>query len=199
MIRQALAGACLVASVGACAAAPADPVETGVSAELGPAPDVREGRTAESARVTFAPERVALSGGESAPVEAARTVDGELVVPEDVQRVGWWDGSSAVGDPFGSTVVAGHVDSATEGLGYFARLLAIEPGEEVTVTGDGHARTYRVTSVEAVTKEALATTSDAFEQTGPHRLVLITCTGDFVPGRGYDGNLVVVAEPVGDQ
>jgi hypothetical protein len=33
--------------------------------------------------------------------------------------VGWWDGSSYVGDPFGPTVIAGHVDVLDRGVGFF--------------------------------------------------------------------------------
>jgi hypothetical protein len=36
----------------------------------------------------------------------ATTVDGLLKVPENVQHVGWWDGSAQAGEPFGSTVIA---------------------------------------------------------------------------------------------
>ena len=49
----------------------------------------------------------------------------------------------------------------------------------------------------SVSRTALATTGAAFDQTGEHRLVLITCTGTFRPGRGYDRNLVVIGEPLG--
>ena len=127
----------------------------------------------------------------------ASTVRGELVVPENVRHVGWWDGSAFVGDPFGNTVVAGHVDSASEGLGYFARLLSLTPGERITVGSGRHRLGYRITSVKTVTKQTLATSGAIFDQTGPHRLVLITCTGAYVPGRGYDSNLVVTAKPLG--
>lgn len=119
-------------------------------------------------------------------------------MPEDVRHVGWWDGSSAVNDPFGSTVIAGHVDSASAGLGYFVRLLQVEEGDRLTVGGDGYEQVYRVVTVGSWSKQTLATTSGAFDQTGDHRLVLITCTGNFRPGVGYDRNLVVVAEPVGE-
>ena len=81
-----------------------------------------------STRITFIPEQVILPGGSTAAVRPASTVDGQLVVPENVRHVGWWDGSASVGDPYGSTVIAGHVDSATGGLGYFARLLSIRKG-----------------------------------------------------------------------
>ncbi len=144
------------------------------------------------------PERVRLPGGQAAPVDRARTVEGELAVPEDVRHVGWWDGSSSVNDVLGNTVIAGHVDSASAGLGYFARLLRVEPGELVTVEGDGLEQVYRVVSVESRSKQSLAVTGDVFDQDGAHRLVLITCTGTFRPGVGYDSNLIVVAEPVGE-
>jgi LPXTG-site transpeptidase (sortase) family protein len=128
----------------------------------------------------------------------ATTVDGVLRVPENVQNVGWWDGSAHAGDAFGSTVIAGHVDSAAEGIGFFARLLKVKVGDTITLRGDSHRLKYRVTSVRKVAKKALATDNEAFKQTGPHRLVLITCTGDFHRDRGgYDSNLVVIAKPLG--
>ena len=46
----------------------------------------------------------------------------------------------------------------------------------------GQRQTYRVTSVRTVAKNALATDSQALDQTGEHRLVLITCTGAYRPG-----------------
>ena len=79
----------------------------------------------ESARPVH-PERLTLPGNATAAVLPAVTVDGVLRVPEDVEHVGWWDGSAQVGEPFGSTVIAGHVDSATDGIGFFARLLRIK-------------------------------------------------------------------------
>ncbi len=60
-----------------------------------------------------------------------------------------------------------------------------------------HRLDYRITSVETLTKQTLATSAAIFDQVGPHRLVLITCTGAYRPGRGYDSNLVVTAEPLG--
>lgn len=153
---------------------------------------------APNGRIRFVPERVVLPDGTVAPVDAATTSAGVLQVPESVARAGWWDGGAYAGDPFGSTVVAGHVDSRSQGLGAFAQLLDVEPGQEVALEGGGHHARYRVTAVRQVDKDALASSSDAFGQLGRHRLVLITCTGDFDPQRrSYDQNLVVVAEPVG--
>lgn len=168
------------------------------SAAPTPVPQAREGGPAKSTRIRFVPAEVILPGGAKAPVDPARTVDGELKVPDDPQRVGWWDGSAYAGDPFGNTVIAGHVDSATDGIGYFARLLKVEKGDVVTVRAGSHQQRYRVKKVQTITKLALAEDSRTFEQTGPHRLVLITCTGNYRPERGgYDSNLVVTAQAVG--
>ncbi|MGI3784935.1 MAG: class F sortase [Janthinobacterium lividum] len=165
----------------------------------GPAPPAAVGSVAASNRVTFVPDRVVLPGGDSAPVQPAATRDGELQVPENVQHVGWWDGSAEAGDPFGNTVVAGHVDSATDGLGFFVRLLSLKKGESVTLRGpDGHHLTYTITSIRTIKKNALATGSATFDQTGDPHLVLITCGGAYHRGDGgYDSNVVVTAKPKG--
>jgi LPXTG-site transpeptidase (sortase) family protein len=146
----------------------------------------------------FIPERLTLPGHASAEVQPAATVDGLLKVPENVQHVGWWDGSAQVGEPFGSTVIAGHLDSATEGIGFFVRLRRIKVGDTVSLRAGSYQLKYRVISVRKVAKKALATDSEAFKQTGPHRLVLITCAGKYHRDRGgYDSNLVVIAKPRG--
>jgi LPXTG-site transpeptidase (sortase) family protein len=158
----------------------------------------RVGTPALSQRVRFVPTEIVMPGGAKAAVLPASTVAGQLVVPEHVQRVGWWDGGAEAGDPFGSVVIAGHVDSAKEGIGFFVRLLKVKPGETVVLRGDGHSVSYRVDSVTSVLKDALATKGGAFDQTADHRLVLITCTGAYDRGRGgYEKNLVVSATPLG--
>jgi LPXTG-site transpeptidase (sortase) family protein len=162
------------------------------------APPARVGTPAPSQRIRFVPEQVVLPGGAKAPVLTATTVDGLLQVPAKAQRVGWWDGGAQAGDPFGAVVLAGHVDTKTEGLGFFARLLTMKRGEVVVLNGSGHMASYRITSIESVRKDALATKSGAFDQTGDHRLVLITCTGAYDASRGgYEDNLVVTAAPLG--
>lgn len=177
------------------AGAGGEPGRGSASAEV--VPTARVGTPAASQRIRFIPAQVVLPGGAAAPVQPASTTYGLLVVPEDVRAVGWWDGGAQAGDPFGSVVLAGHVDSATEGLGFFVRLRRVRPGERVVLRGSGHSATYRVSSVKSVPKDALATTSGAFSQTDAHRLVLITCTGAFNRARGgYADNLVVTAVPV---
>jgi LPXTG-site transpeptidase (sortase) family protein len=206
--RKAITGALLGLLLVGCSAgteARSSSVEPGAASGSGgtatsaaPIPRAREGTPAKSTRVRFVPERLILQGGADAAVKPAVTVDGELQVPTNVDHVGWWDGSASAGDPFGSTVIAGHVDSAEGGIGFFAKLLRVRVGSKVTLQGDGHRLSYRVTKIQRVAKEALASDSSAFDQSGDHRLVLITCTGNYHPDRGgYDRNLVVFARPLG--
>ena len=79
---------------------------------------------------------IELPSGNVAMVEPERTVNGVLQVPADIQHVGWWDGSADAGDPFGSTVIAGHVDSRQQGLGFFAELLIMQVGDLVTLRSE---------------------------------------------------------------
>ncbi len=158
----------------------------------------QEGTAAASERVRFRPVEVELPDGSIAPVEPARTVDAELVVPENVDHLGWWDGGAYVNDPFGSTVIAGHIDSAEQGVGYFGRLLSMKVDDVVTVRGDEGELAYRVTSTELIDKDVLVAGSLAFDQRGEHRLVLITCSGRWRPEvHSYESNFVVIAEPIG--
>lgn len=172
----------------------AGPTESTASAQPRP---VREGTTAASAQDRFVPQSIELPSGENAVVEPEPTVNGVLQIPDDIRHVGWWDGSAYAGDPFGSTVIAGHVDSRLQGLGFFAQLLLIQVDDLITLRSDTQALTYRVVSATLISKEALASDGQAFNQHGPHRLVLITCSGQWHPEvRSYDSNLVVVADPV---
>jgi LPXTG-site transpeptidase (sortase) family protein len=208
-VGAALAAAALVlAGCAPSAGVAGEPVVAGPrivrpSGPASPAPPdkisrAREGRPAASTRIHFRPDELVLPGGDRAEVKPAATVDGELVVPDNVRHLGWWDGGAFAGDPFGSTVIAGHVDSREQGLGFFVRLLHIGLGDRVVVRGDGHTATYRVTAVRTISKEALAADGNPFDQSSDHRLVLITCTGNYRPDRGgYDSNLVIFAKPVG--
>ncbi len=72
--------------------------------------------------------------------------DGALAIPDDVHTVGWWTGGSKAGEAFGSVVVAGHVDSAAQGIGVFAALRRLTPGQVVELDGGGHAMRYRIIS-----------------------------------------------------
>lgn len=161
-------------------------------------PSARVGKPGPTERVHFVPSAVVLPGNAQAPVQPSATVDGELKVPENVQHVGWWDGSAYAGDPFGNTVIAGHVDAKSGAAGYFARLKRVKVGDVITLRSADHRLSYRVSSRQEIARRALATNSQAFDQSGAHRLVLITCTGDYRRDRGgYENNLVITGTPLG--
>ncbi len=161
-----------------------------------PVPTAREARSA-AGDTRFVPERIDLPGGAYSAVVPVATVGNELVVPEDPTKVGWWDGSSYVGDPYGSTVIAGHVDVFDRGIGFFFRLWNIKVGERVVLSAGDVRQAYQITTVRQVPRTDLVDDAEAFDIAGPPRLVLITCAGEFRPDRGgYSRNLIVVARPV---
>ena len=145
-------------------------------------PPIRQGVTAQSARIRFVPHASSCPAATAPSSSRSRPWTATLQVPDDVSHVGWWDGSAYAGDPFGSTVIAGHVDSRSQGFGFFAQLLFTQVGDLVTCDRRRTSLTYRVVSATLVNKDALASESDALSQRGPHRLVLITCSGQWHPG-----------------
>ncbi len=142
-----------------------------------------------------APNALALPAQRvTAPVVAVGVrSDGELEVPDSVRTVGWWVGSAPAGAARGSTVLAGHVDSASQGVGAFAALRDVAVGSPVVLTdvfGAPHA--YRVTARRTYPKYALP--RSVFSGAP---LVLLTCGGPFDAGAGrYRDNIVVYAAPV---
>jgi hypothetical protein len=136
-----------------------------------------------------APKRVRLARlGIDAPVSAVGidTKAGALGIPSDIRRAGWWRDGAAPGDKQGTVLIAGHVDSATDGAGAFYALKSARRGDVVRLDG----RRYRVTSVKRVRKQSLP--SSVYSRTGPARLVLVTCGGPF-DGHHYRDNIIVTA------
>lgn len=121
---------------------------------------------------------------------------GEMALPEDVRQVGWYQYSVAPGSPAGSTVLAGHVDSAEQGEGAMFRLRQAEVGALVSVrVSDGTTREYRIVAREEFGKGAVPL-ADLFAREGQHRLTMITCGGQFdASTRSYESNIVVTAVP----
>ena len=122
--------------------------------------------------------------------------DGQMTVPAEVDRVGWYRFGPAPGEE-GSAVIAGHVDSRTQGLGATAPLRNAAVADEVVLTdAAGTTTRWRVVSRELIEKQVLPL-DRLFTRAGPPRLTLITCGGPFLPEyRSYRDNVVVVAEPV---
>ncbi len=145
------------------------------------------------------PVAVVLPGDVVVPVRSASTrADGLLDVPADTGVAGWWDGGARIGDPFGSTLVAAHVDSRTQGLGPFAALLVLEGGERVRLRSAGLVQDFEVRSLRLVPQGPLTERTGLFAPSGPRRLTLVTCAPPYVASRGgYQNLAVVTAVPVG--
>lgn len=130
----------------------------------------------------------------TAAVDPVDSVHGILQVPDEISRVGWWRHSVAPGSPTGSTVIDGHIDSAAAGAGALFHLAELNPGEPITIsTTTGAVITYRV-QARRVYRKAHGLPADVFAQTGPARLVIISCGGNFDATNGsYDDNIVIFA------
>lgn len=146
----------------------------------------------------FRPTLVVLPSGRTAQIRpAGLRSDGSLAVPDDPKQLGWWDGGARAGEPFGSTVVAGHVDSLKYGLGALAELGRAHKGDVIELRADGHRQRYRVTGIQKIPQALLTSATSAFRQDVAHRLVVITCGGPFDRGRHrYLDNVVVTAVPI---
>ena len=136
------------------------------------------------------------AGIDAAIVPVGVDAAGQMEVPGDVDEVGWYRHGPGFDDTSGSIVLAGHVDSRTQGRGAFFTLQDLAPGDEVRLdAGDGATTTWVVTGRSTVEKEEIPL-EELFRRDGPPRLVLVTCGGDFdADRRSYRSNVVVTAEP----
>jgi hypothetical protein len=138
-----------------------------------------------------------FGGGITAAVDPVGvSPEGELGIPDDPNRLGWWEGSAAPSAGTGTVVIDGHVDSARYGEGFFVNLRRLQPGDAVLLTDAAGARTaWTVTEVGEYPAANLADTG-VFDQQDSPRLALITCGGAFDrAAHTYLNNLVVYAVP----
>jgi hypothetical protein len=121
---------------------------------------------------------------------------GEMEIPPLVSQIGWYKYGPAPGATSGSIILAGHVDSATQGRGAFFHLRDIPGHAEITISEpDGTRHSYTVNAREAYPKATIPLGA-LFARTGPPRLTLITCGGGFnQSNRSYDDNIVITALP----
>lgn len=168
------------------------------AAPAAPAVPTRDGRVGAAGSTLAAPVRVELPSldvrSEIRPVGVDRA--GDLEIPENVAQVGWYRYGPRPGDPAGSTVLSGHVDSAEQGQGAFFRLRELRPGDPVVVRGeDGRSWRYRVVSREEWPKSEVPL-DRIFSRGGAPRLTLVTCGGGFREDiRSYQDNIAVTAVP----
>ena len=136
------------------------------------------------------------AGGTAYLVHGQVAPDGSLPVPAGVSQAIWW--GAAINAATGATVVAGHVNWAGR-TGPFAELWHDQAGQVVSVAGtDGTVLRFKVTQLLTLTKDELPQQAPTlFSPSGPHRIVLATCGGEWVGGQlGYNDNRVVIAVPV---
>lgn len=201
LVGVALSG-CAAGEVGRTTAPTTEPPAplSAAPSPLAPSPQtVPPARRAASVPVAQAPAAATLPSGRTVPIRAAGTTPaGLLDVPADIDVAGWWRGSSRIGDPFGSILVAAHVDSRTQGLGPFAELLRLTPGARVVLTSPGLRQAFEVRSRRLVPQGSLVDDSWIFDVTGEARLTLVTCAPPYDSARGgYQNLAVVTAVPLG--
>ena len=180
-------------AVGGSAAPLAEPSEA-ASAPAAPAEVARR----VGSVVPEPPTGIRLPGGSRLVVRTVGTThNGVLDVPANVGEAGWWSGGSRLGDPFGSTLVAAHVDSRSQGLGPFAALLTAHPGDRVELWSEGLRQTFEITQRRLRPRGTIEAGAWLHSPDGPPRLTLVTCAGPYDAARGgYQNLAVVIAEPV---
>jgi hypothetical protein len=134
-------------------------------------------------------------GVDATAVRVGLEDDGSMEIPEDVATVGWYELGVAPGED-GSAVIAGHVDSRTQGRGAFFDLRDLQVGDVAKVAHeDGTTSRWEVTGRTSYPKDE-APLPELFRRGGEPQLTLITCGGDFDAGaRSYTDNVVVVLAP----
>jgi hypothetical protein len=137
--------------------------------------------------------------GTTAPLDVLGVEDGQLLLPEPRRLTLFKDGSYP-GDPQGTVLVAGHVNSTSLARGALFHLAEIKEGAAIWVTdATGRPHEYRVVGLQVLLKQALP--ASLFSRLGDPELVVVTCGGDLIDtgaGRHYVSNVVVTAVPVGD-
>jgi LPXTG-site transpeptidase (sortase) family protein len=120
--------------------------------------------------------------------------EGILEPPRNISVAGWWSDGAAPGEAKGSAVLVGHA-VRNKGGGVFDDLGDLSPGDAIEVEGSHSTLTYRVQSIDVLSKDEVARDAkQIFDQTGTGRLVVITC-GDF-DGTVWRSNVVIIAAPV---
>jgi hypothetical protein len=134
--------------------------------------------------------------GTTAPLDVLGVEDDQLLLPEPERLTLFKDGSYP-GDPQGTVLVAGHVNSSSLGRGALFRLGEIEEGATIWVTdATGRPHEYRVVGLQVLLKQALP--QSLFSRQGGPELVVVTCGGDIIDtpeGRAYASNVIVTAVP----
>jgi len=137
--------------------------------------------------------RIPRIGLEAPVVPVKSNKDRVLEPPRDPSVAGWWSDGAAPGEPQGSAVVVGH-SVRNDGGGVFDDIGDLSHGDAIEVEGSDYTLTYRVQSVEVLSKDELAhNAQEIFTQTGAGRLVIISC--EDWDGTVWRSNVVTIAAP----
>jgi len=124
------------------------------------------------------------------------TDDLTMQVPADIDVIGWFDRSVVPVATRGNTVMVGHRDGVDDPNGVFRRLGELVPGDRIHLDDQaGRGLEYVVSEVDLLGRSQFAAEAEGlFAADGPHRLVLLTCGGEYDRSRGgYQANVVVIA------
>lgn|ERR1035437_1139527 len=115
---------------------------------------------------------------------------GAMGVTNESYNVGWYNRGPAPGDS-GDAVIDGHLDWYDTSHAVFFNLKNVQIGDDVEVQRlDGVSHHFKVTKVQAVAYNA--TVPGLFAPTGPARLSLITCGGQWDVKKGEYLQRVIV-------
>ncbi|KGN32455.1 class F sortase, partial [Knoellia aerolata] len=124
------------------------------------------------------------------PVGVAK--DGQMALPKDPDIGGWYRFGPGPTSANGASVISAHVDSRDE-VGPLAKLPRLDEGARIVVTVDGARVEYVVERVDQYAKTALDVDA-LFSRSGPARLHLVSCGGEWNPRtRHYEDNVVAIA------
>ncbi len=183
-----------------CTAAPPE-TQPSPAVTAAPRESVVEARSAELVPVEPIPQPTSVEIPAAGIAMSVQPVgiqpDGLMELPVEVAVAGWYRFGPAPASETGTTVFASHVDSLEYGIGPFAQLKTLPAGTEVVVTdAAGELHRYAIVSIVSVQKQQLPV-GDLFDRSGPRRLVLITCGGQFdTETLTYSDNIVAIAEPL---
>ncbi|WP_404386693.1 class F sortase [Knoellia locipacati] len=118
--------------------------------------------------------------------------DGQMALPKDPDIGGWYRFGPEPTAAAGASVISAHVDSRDE-VGPLAKLPRLKKGATIVVTVGGARVKYVVERVDQYAKTALDTDA-LFSRSGPARLHLVSCGGEWNPRtRHYEDNVVAIA------
>ena len=116
--------------------------------------------------------------------------------PTTCGTAGWWRHGGRAGGLLGSILVAGHVDSRTQGLGAYAELLDLAGGERISLRSAHLRQDFRVRSLRLIDRDSVPRHRELWSSAGDLRLTLVTCAPPYLPeSGGYQRLAVVTAVP----